>query len=373
MTNRAVIAGIGHTAFGALPNRSVTSLTLEAVRHALDDSGLPKDRVDGLFVKYPTSRFEMFHAAKLADAMGLGTVRVCGGWDQGGAANISLISFAALSVQAGQCEIAVICFADNPRSGSRAAYARARNDDDARFGWFGTAAHYAMFARRHMELHGTTEVQFGAVAVQIREHGADNPRAQLRRRLTLDDYLAAAPVVEPLRRDDMALISDGGAAVVVCTERLAREMGVAKPVPILGFGQGLTTAARADLTETGARVAGETAFRMAGLSPSDIDVAQLYDCFTPTVVAALEDYGFCRKGEGGRFAEAEGLGLDGRLPLNTSGGLLSETGMPGMQLVIEGVRQMRGEARLQVPAAAKVLVSGQGGAMQTQSALILGN
>jgi len=368
----SVIAGIGHTRFGAHPGRSVTSLTIEAVSAALADCGVEKDRVDGLFVKYPTSAFEMFHAAKLADAMGLRDVRVCGGWDQGGAANISLISFAAMAIAAGQCEVAVVCFADNPKSGSRWAYARARNASDEKYGWFGTAAHYAMFARRHMELYGTTFEQLGTVAVEIRKYGARNPNAQLRKPITLDDYMDTPLIVDPLRRDDMALISDGGAAVVVCSEAKARELGVAKPVPILGFGQGLTLSARDDLTTTGARIASETAYRMAGLGPADIHLAQIYDCFTPTVIATLEDYGFCRKGEGGRFVEQEGIGLDGRLPLNTSGGLLSETGMPGMQLVIEGVRQMRGEANLQVKGADKVIVSGQGGAMQTQSTLILG-
>jgi acetyl-CoA acetyltransferase len=182
-------------------------------------------------------------------------------------------------------------------------------------------------------------------------------------------------VVEPLRRDDCCLVSDGGAAAVVMSERRAAELGVPEPVPILGFGQGQTSwdvAQRPTLTETAARGSGQRAFAMAGLSPAHVDVAQLYDCFTITPLITLEDYGFCGPGEGGRFVEQEGVGLDGRLPLNTSGGLLSETGMPGMQLILEGVRQLRGRSPAQVAGARTCLVSGQGGVMHTHATLILG-
>jgi acetyl-CoA acetyltransferase len=373
MRGKYVIAGIGQTKFGSLPGRTTISLNVEAVRNALVDAGVEKGAVDALFVKYPTSGFESIYGHKLAEALGI-QPRIGGVLDQAGAANISMISFAAMAIEHGQCEIAVVSFADNPKTGSRAAYARPRGDD-AIFGAFGTAAGYAMIARRHMGQYGTSAEQLGAIAVACRKHGAANPNAQLRKPLELEDYLAARPLVAPFGRDDCALVSDGGAAVVVMSAERARQLKVRAPVPILGFGQGHTSwdvAMRPDLTTTQATVSGATAFRMAGLTPKQIDVAQIYDCFTITPLMTLEDYGFCKKGEGGMFVEGGRIEIGGELPMNTSGGLLSETGMPGMQMIIEGVRQMRNEANLQVKNAKTCLVSNQGGIMHSHATLILG-
>jgi len=368
-----VVAGIGHTTFGAHEGRSTTSMHAEAIRNALADAGVEKDAVDGLFVKFPTSAFEFMYGQKVAEAVGL-QPRIGGVWDQGGAANIGMMSFAALAIEAGQCEIAVVTFADNPKTGSRGAIAKSIGADDV-FGWFGAAAGYAMIARRHMAQWGTTADQLGAVAVNARANGAANPRAQLRKPLTLEGYREARSVVAPLRRDDCCLVSDGGAAVVLMSAARARALGVAAPVPILGFGQGQTSwnvELRPDLTSTCAAASAQAAFAMAGLGPDDIDVAQFYDCFTIVPIMTLEDYGFVPRGQGGAYVASEGAGLDRRLPMNTSGGLLSETGMPGMQLVIEAVRQMRGTANLQVKNARSAIVSNQGGIMHTHSTLILG-
>ncbi|MDE2397033.1 MAG: thiolase family protein [Burkholderiales bacterium] len=373
MQGKVVIAGIGHTAFGKLPGRGTVSLNIEAIRKALADAGVEKDEVDGLFVKCPTSRFEMMYAQKLAEAMAL-VPRIGGVWDQGGASSISMIGQAVMAIEAGQCEVAVVALADNPATGSRQAYEKAWGDDSVH-GWFGTPAGYAMIAQRHMGEFGTTSDQLGAIAVACRKHGAANPNAQLRKPLTLEQYRESRLIVEPLRRDDCCLVSDGAAAVVLMSARRAAAAKVAKPIPVLGFGQGQTSwevALRPDLTSTAAKVSAETAFAMAGLRPADIDVAQLYDCFTITVLMTLEDYGFCGKGEGGRFVEGGRIEIGGELPVNTAGGLLSETGMPGLQLVIEGVRQMRGESVNQVQGARHGIVSNQGGIMHTHSTLILG-
>ena len=373
LSGQAVIAGVGHTAFGKHPGRDTVSLNVEAIGHALVDAGLEKDAVDGLFVKAPTSRFEMMYAQKLAEAIGL-QPRIGGVWDHGGATNASMIGMAAMAIDAGQCEAAVVALADNPATGTRQAYEKAWGDD-AVFGWFGTPAGYAMIAQRHMQQWGTTADQLGAIAMACRRHGAANPNAQLRKPLTLEQYRQSRLIVEPLRRDDCCLVSDGAAAVVVTSAKRAAAMGNARAVPILGFGQGQTSwdvALRPDLTTTAAAVSARTAFEMAGLAPDDIDVAQVYDCFTICALMTLEDYGFCRKGEGGRFVEGGNVELGGRLPINTSGGLLSETGMPGLQLVIEGTRQMRGESVNQVPGARRCIVSNQGGIMHSHSTLILG-
>ena len=375
LSGKVVIAGIGHTAFGKLAGRSTVSLNVEAIRKALADAGVEKNRVDGLFVKAPTSKFEMMYAQKLAEALAL-QPRIGGIWDHGGASNISMISYAAMAIEAGQCEIAVVALADNPATGSRQAYEKSYGDDgSALFGWFSTPAGYAMIAQRHMGQYGTPNDGLGAIAMACRKHGAANPNAQLRKPLTLDQYRQSRLIVEPLRRDDCCLVSDGAAAVVVMSAERARQMNIAKPVPILGFGQGQTSwdvALRSDLTTTSASVSAQTAFAMAGLQPKDIDVAQIYDCFTICALMTLEDYGFCKKGEGGHWVQGGRIELGGELPINTSGGLLSETGMPGLQLVIEGVRQMRGDSVSQVKGARKCVVSNQGGIMHSHSTLILG-
>jgi acetyl-CoA acetyltransferase len=373
MRGKTVIAGIGHTAFGKLPGRSTVSLNIEACRNAVADAGLAPDDVDALLVKVPTSKVEMMYGQKLAEAMGL-EPRIGGVWDQGGASNISMIAMAAMAIEAGQCEVALVTLADNPRTGTRQAYEKGWGDD-AVFGWFSVVASYAMIARRHMHDHGTTPEQLARIAIACRAHGNANPDAQLRNPLTMDEYFASPWVVEPLRRADCCLISDGAAAVVVMSAKRAEELGVPAPVPILGFGQGNSSsdvALRPDLTETKADVSARTAYEMAGLGPQDIDVAQIYDCFTITALMTLEAYGLCPRGHSGELFAEGGFGIGGRLPLNTSGGLLSETGMPGLQLVLEGVRQMRGTSRSQRKGAKSCIVSNQGGIMHTHSTLILG-
>ena len=376
LSGQVVIAGVGHTAFGKHPGRSTVALNVEAVRKALADAGVDKREVDALFVKAPTSKFEMMYAQKLAEALGI-QPRIGGVYDHGGATNISMISYAAMAIAAGQCEVALVCLADNPATGTRQAYEKSYGDGDSHvYGWFGTPAGYAMLAQRHMGQYGTTSDQLGAVAMACRRHGAANPQAQLRKPLTLEQYRQSRLIVEPLRRDDCCLVSDGAACVVVMSAQRATAMGVPKPAAILGFGQGQTSwdvALRPDLTTTAARRSAETAFAMAQLAPKDIDVAQIYDCFTICALMTLEDYGFCKKGQGGHFVEGGCIELGGELPINTSGGLLSETGMPGLQLVIEAVRQLRGESVNQVRGAKKAIVSNQGGIMHTHSTLILGN
>jgi acetyl-CoA acetyltransferase len=374
MRGRIVIAGIGHTAYGKQPGRSTVSLNLEACRKAIEDAGVGPGEVDSLLVKVPTSKVEMMYGQKLAEAMGL-EPRVGGVWDQGGASNIAMIAIAAMAIEAGQCDVSLVTLADNPRTGTRQAYEKAWGDD-AVFGWFSVVASYAMIARRHMHDHGTTEEQLARIAIAARAHGAANADAQLRKPLTMDEYFMSPWVVEPLRRADCCLISDGAAAVVVMSAERARKRGVRAPVPILGFGQGNSSSdvpLRRDLTETKADVSARTAYAMAGLGPKDIDVAQIYDCFTITALMTLEAYDLCPRGRSAEFFEEGGFGVDGRLPLNTSGGLLSETGMPGLQLVLEGVRQMRGTSSNQKKGAKTCIVSNQGGIMHTHSTLILGN
>jgi acetyl-CoA acetyltransferase len=373
MRGKTVIAGIGSTAFGTLPGRSTTSLITEATRNALADANVDKDMVDALLVKPSTSAPQLMTGQIVAEALGL-QPKLGMSWDQGGAAVIGMISYASLAIEAGLCEVAVICFADNPKTGNSDVY-RGSAGTDGLFGYIGVPAAYAMIARRHMEQYGTTPRQLGAVPVAARRHGAENPSAQLRKPLSMEDYLNEPYIVDPFRRSDCALVSDGGAAIVLMSAKRAKQLAVPAPVPIMGFGLGQSSwdlRLREDLTTTCATVSAATAFLEAGLTPKDVDVAQLYDCFSIVPIMTLEDYGFCQKGEGGAFVEDGRIEIDGDLPMNTAGGLLSETGMPGMQLVLEGVRQVRGNAKLQVKKSNTCIVSSQGGIMQTHGTLIIG-
>lgn len=368
------IIGIGHTRFGELPGISTRAMHVEAIRNAIADATIPKDEIDAVLCKAPTSSFQLGYALSIAQRIGV-QPRVCGVLDQEGATNISLIGYAMMCMEAGECEVAVISYADNPRTGSRHAYAESL-PETAPFGWFGTPGGYAMIARRHMAEFGTTSEQLGAISVACHKHGARNENAQMRKEITIDDHQQSRMIVDPLHLFDCCLVSDGGAAVIVTSVEHAKAMGISNPILILGMGQAhpaWDVPYRPTLTTSGAKESGRQAFAMAGLTPKDVDVAELYDCFTIVPLITLEDYGFCEKGEGGPFVENGRIELDGELPMNTSGGLLSETGMPGMQLVIEAVRQLRGTCgSRQVPNAQVALVSNQGGMMHTHSTLLLG-
>lgn len=373
MRGATVIAGIGHTSYGKHPGRDRISLIVEACRNALADTGVEKEMVDGVLVKMANAEPSFLYGQRVAEALGL-RPKIGASLDQGGAANIGLITYAALAIEAGLMQIAIICYGDTPRTGSRKVYQRPRGDD-AVYGWYSTAAGYALVHQRYRQEFRVPDTSFGAVAVTCRANGARNPHAHLRQPISLDEYMASPYIVEPLRRDDCCLISDGAAAVIVMSRLRARSLGLAKSVPILGFGQGQESwdvHLRPSLTATAASASAEAAFRMAGIERKDIDVAQLYDCFTVTPLITLEDYGFFRPGQAAAFASAGGLAPDGDLPCNTSGGLLSETGTPGLQLVIEGVRQMRGEAVSQIAGARHCLISNQGGTLHTHATLVLG-
>jgi len=373
MRGKAVIAGVGHTTYGKHPGRDRIDLIVEAVRNAVADAGIEKAMIDGVLVKMANSEPSILYGQKVAEALGI-RPKVGGSLDQGGAANIALISYAAMAIDAGLMEMAIVCYGDTPRTGSRAVFHRPRGDDAA-YGWYSTAAGYAMIHQAYKQEFNPPDEHFGAIAVQCRQNALDNPSAHLRVPLEMDEYLAGKYLVEPMRRDDCCLVSDGGAAVIVTSAKRARELGIDKAVPVLGFGQGQESwdvHLRPKLTRTMAETSAQIAFQMAGLGPDDIDIAQLYDCFTVTVLQTMEDYGLASRGQAGAFALTEGISPDGKLPLNTSGGLLSESGTPGLQLVIEGVRQMRGDARLQISNADTCIVSNQGGSMHTHATMILG-
>jgi len=299
----------------------------------------------------------------------------------GGATACAMIQHACLAIAAGIATTVACVFSDAPIKAPRAGTAARRSTSysmargwDASFGYFGVNPRYAMIARRHMHAYGTTQDQLGRVATTQREWARHNPAAEMRERpLSLDEYHASRWIVEPFHVHDCCLVSNGGACVIVTDA--VRAKGLRRPpVAVLGYGQGHPGSDPLETLSTGATIAGPTAFAQAGLGQADIDLAELYDCYTFTVLVTLEDYGFCAKGDAGRFVESGATARGGALPVNTGGGQLSSFYMWGMTPVVEAVIQLRGDGGdRQVDGAEVALVSGNGGILATHGCLILGS
>jgi len=291
-----------------------------------------------------------------------------------------MIQHATQAIAAGLCHTVACVFSDAPlkppspqgaRTSTGTAYGFARGWESA-YGFFGVNAMYALVARRHMDVYGTTQEQLGAVAVAQRRWANLNPQAQLHDKpLTLDEYNASRWIAEPFHVFDCCLVSNGGLAVIVTSAERARTMRK-PPVYVWGMGQGHRGGDASDTLASGAGLAKEPAFAMADITLRDVHVVEVYDCYTFTVIVTLEDYGFCKKGEGGPFAAEHHTGPGGTLALNTGGGQLSSFYMWGMTPVSEAVIQLRGEGGArQVPQHDVALVSGNGGILSTHSTLVL--
>lgn len=376
---RCAVVGIGETAVGKLPGSTPLSLNLEASVRAVEDAGLTLRDIDGVLTQQPYTDPIFMFSAWVADHLGI-KPRFTTDLNIGGATPCAMVIHASLAVRAGLCSTVLCTFGDNvrtaPETRRHGRYRMGVEDFAAPFGAGAPVVAYALAARRHMHLYGTESRQLGCVAVAMRRHACLNPNAQMREPITLEDHQKSRFIAEPLRLLDCCLISDGGGAVVVTSLERARDLP-RRPIRILGMGEFHThrhVTSHEDLTEIGAGHSAKQAFGTAGLTPKDVDVAEIYDCFTSTVVMQLEAYGFCRKGEGGGFVEGGRIELGGELPVNTHGGLLSQAHIDGMLHVVEGVRQLRGEAGdRQVPGAEVALVTGNGGpACATHATLILG-
>ncbi|HEY5303622.1 MAG TPA: thiolase family protein [Acidimicrobiales bacterium] len=374
---QAVIAGIGASRQGKFPGSTDLSLATEAVRALIDDCGIDKDAIDGLLtMPGTTSNDSAKHYLELGEHLGINP-KVAGSLQMGGATCGALVQQAALYIEAGMAEAVLCVFGDAAKTGgSRFSAAPGRDPSWKNWGMFGNAANSAMGATRHMALYGTTSEQLGWVAVNGRNNASLNPEAVMREPITIEDHQASRWIVEPLHLLDCCLITDGGVAILVTSPERARDLRQPS-VSLLGMGQGhtLETLAKKDwwyLPHQQDCIS--RAYRMAGLSPADIDVAQLYDNFTISVLFWLEHAGFCAPGESGPFVEGgTRIALDGELPLNTAGGNLSESYMQGWLHLVEGVRQMRhGAGVRQVADAETCLVTGRGMTLNTASCLILG-
>ena len=374
---RAAIVGVGVSRQGKLPGETPLSLATEAFRDALDDSGMAKDEIDGLLTMPGTTSPEgPKHYLAAGERLGINPL-LTGSLSMGGATCGALVQQAALAIEAGMANVVACVFGDTARSaGNRFDAAAGAGDSWGIWGMFGNAANSAIGARRHMELYGTTSEQLGWVAVTCRRHAQLNPQATMRDPMTIADHQASRMIVEPLHLLDCCIISDGAVVILLASPERAADARK-PPVMLWGMGQGHTLQNletpewwylphQADaLSRT---------YRMAGVSPSDIDVAQLYDNFTIAVLFWLEHAGFVERGDAGPFVEGgERIAIGGQLPINTSGGNLSESYMQGWLHVVEGVRQVRAEAGpRQVDGAELCLVTGRGMTLNTASALILG-
>jgi len=379
LNRRAVVAGVATTDYPHHPGTTEFALHAVAAQRALDDAGLTWSDVDGLAT---VGFFPMF-AVQLAEYLGI-QPHYLDETNIGGASFEVLVEHAAAAVETGRAEVVLITYGSVQLSqmgrslgtGGRTAPPSGPAAADAL--WGNTlVGNYALAAARHQHEFGTTSEQLAEIAVTMRDHASANPLAQYRDPITVDDVLASRLVADPLHVLDCCVISDGGAACVVTTEERARDLP--KPAAaVLGAAHAMThhlnISQMPDLTVTAAAQSGPLAMQRAGITVDDVDVLEIYDSFTITVLLTLEDLGFCKKGDGGAFVEGGRLRWDGPLPTNTDGGGLSacHPGMRGMFLIVEAVRQLRGEATArQVPDVEIALCHGTGGMLSTGATLVL--
>ncbi|MDT8860255.1 thiolase [Alkalihalobacillus sp. MEB130] len=382
LKGKVAIVGAADTQVGVIPLLSATQLCIDAALKAIEDAGISKDEVDGLITCNSMAEPILYHAEAIAEYLQI-FPKYCMSVSTGGGTTFSVLHHAASAIVTGVCDTVLISMADSLRSGLTKEQAMAaqastgHNQFELPYGPT-VPAYYALIAQAHMEQYGTTSEQFARVSVAARKHANLNPEAQMRELITVEDVIHSKKIADPLHLLDCSLISDGGSAVIVTSAERAADFPN-HPVYLLGVGEGHShehlSQARS-LTTSAAVESGQRAFKMAGLSPKNIDFAQLYDCFTPTVLIELEDLGFCEKGEGGAFVESGAIELGGTLPVNTHGGLLSHChpGNPGSMFALtEAVTQLRHQAGArQVPKAEVALVHGQGGIMSSHTTLILG-
>lgn len=354
LRDKYAIAGIGWTDFSKKSGKTVQSLASEACLRAIEDAGLTVDDIDG-FVSYNFN--DSVPSMAVATELGVPKAGYAVDFLSGGnAANLITLT-ATAAIEAGLAKN-VICFrAMNGRSGFRLGGGRDMaahgiTQYTAPFGWITYPQAMAMWCRRHTIDFGTTPEQLGEIAVTFRQNAIKNERAMQREPITMDDYLNSKKIVDPFRMLDICLETDGACAVLITSADRAKDMKQ-KPVYISGGaygggpnqGEDLFDAIRwPDHSSNYAAYIADELWASAGMGPNDIDFAQIYDCFTYSIIMQLEGLGFCKKGEGGPFVEGGRIAMDGELPLNTAGGLLSEGYIHGLNHVIEATQQLRGQA-----------------------------
>ncbi|RYE10517.1 MAG: thiolase [Hyphomicrobiales bacterium] len=370
----AAIAGIGTAGLGEAPGFSAIELLAEASLKAIADAGLKLGDVDGVFAATSTHAFP---SMSVAEHLGLHPTYF-DGTNVGGASPQMHLLQAALAIEAGLCNVALIAYGSNQRTaGGRLVSLAEPQWHEAPYKPRHPITAYGLAASRHMHEYGTTREMLAEIAVAARAWANLNPDAFAQGPLSIDDVLASRMLSDPLTIADCCLVTDGGGALVVVGADRARGLSQ-PPIYMLGVGAAhwhRAISAMPDLTVTAASQSGPAAFGMAGLGPADIDVAMLYDAFTINPILFVEDLGFCPKGEGGRFVQNGAIAPGGRLAVNTNGGGLSciHPGMYGIFMLIEAVTQLRGHAGArQVPEAAIALTHGNGLTLSAQVTAILG-
>ncbi len=383
MTTRGVaaIAGVADevSATGVI-DVPLRELEARVITAALADAGLSLREVDGLCT---CTGGTLMHSVELAEYLGI-SPRFTDATQTGGASYGLYVEHAAAAIAAGEAETVVIVYASTPRAARKrgekglGVFATPeRLEWETPFGVMLPISAYALAANRHMATYGTTPEQLAQIAVDTRRWATLNERAHLREAISVQDVLDSGFLAEPLHKLECCLVTDGSAALVVTSAERARDLAK-PPAFVLGAASAASHAMISqmpDLTVTPGAVSGPAAFRSAGLSPADIDVVELYDSFTITVLLALEDLGFCAKGEGGPFVANGALGPGGCLPGQTSGGGLAYThpGAFGAFLLVEATRQLRGECgERQVPDTKTAVAHGTGGVLSATSTVILG-
>jgi acetyl-CoA acetyltransferase len=366
----AAESDLGHVADGLNP----IDLMAQGIARAAEDAGIRLRDIDGLLCATTQSRTS---GLNLSEYLGI-SPRFIDTTILGGSSFMFHVAHAVAALQLGLCEVAAIAYGSTQRSvGRRQASVREINPFETPYRPFLPSTAYALAASRHMHEFGTTREQLAEVAVAARQWALLNPAAWEKKPLSVDEVLNARMVSYPFTVRDICLVTDGGGAIILTTPERARSLKQ-PPVYVLGCGQAITHAnisSMPELTVTGAAEAGRQAYAMAGLAAQDIDVVELYDAFTINTILFLEDLGFCAKGEGGSFVSGGRIAPGGALPVNTNGGGLSycHPGMYGLFLLIEAVRQLRGECGArQVTDAETAIAHGNGGVLSSQSTIILG-
>ena len=369
LADRACVSGIGETAYVRGSSKTAFELQVESSLQAIADAGLSPKDIDGVIPIGIVSGI----AEDFIDNFGIRDLHFSALIPHGGASPVMALQAAATVIATGICKHVLITFGRNVSAATNKAGARIHQMPQFHYvtqyeyplGNIAPAQIYAPMARRHMELYGTTVEHFGAVAVACREHALLNDNALMKKPITLADHRNSRMIADPFRLLDCSLESDGGAAVVVSAADCAADLRHRR-VFIAGVAVGhpdspASITQRADMTSLGLAKAAPRAFAMAGVTPADMQVAEIYDCFTYAVIRQLEDMGFCKKGEGGPFVADGRLGLGGALPTNTHGGLLSQAHVWGVNHIVELVRQLRGDGgRAQVKGAELGVVTGYG-------------
>ncbi|MBI2370787.1 MAG: thiolase family protein [Deltaproteobacteria bacterium] len=381
LKGKFAIVGVGETKLGKLPDWTTLGLHLDAIKRAVEDAGLKIQDVDGLVTNQPLEDTHRSYAVRVAHAAGINPTYATD-LALGGATPCAMVQHAVMAIDAGLCKT-VVCVharkqATRHQTPTRGQPLRDGEEDfEEPFGLYGAVVNHAMAARRHMFEYGTKSEDLAEIAVATRGHACLNPAATMRKPITVADHQGSRWIVEPLRLLDCCLVSDGGGAVVVTSAARAKDLR--RPaVYVLGFGQHhphFSLLEARSLTTLGGKVSAERAFKMAGLRPSDMHFAEIYDCFTITTLITLEDYGFCKKGEGKDWVKNGRIALGGELPVNTHGGLLSQAHIEGMLHVTEAVRQLRWddvEPERQAKECRYGVVSGHGAALSMHATLVLG-